>query len=82
MSLADEIRAKYTLTQDVIDEIVECITNCGRISIGVGYQYTSATNLECLNAKYKPFLIKWATDNGFNVNVVPQRNWESIRISI
>ena len=70
-TLADKIRAEYTLPQSFIDEMVECISNCGRIGTFCTHNATSGFNGEWFPMKYKPILIKWAEDNGFNVTTKP-----------
>ena len=68
MSLADEIRSQFTLPQSAIDEIVECIRNCGKIKILCTRKSSSNVNLEWLDMRCKSSLIKWAEENGFYVN--------------
>ena len=72
MSLADEIRNQFKLPQSAIDEIVECIKNCGRIKVLCTRKSSSNTNLEWLDMRCKPSLIQWAQENGFYVN-----EWEN-----
>lgn len=67
MSLADEIRNQFKLPQSAIDEIVECIHNCGRIRILCTHKSSSNVNLEWLDMRCKSSLIKWAEENGFYV---------------
>lgn len=66
--LADEIRNQFTLPQSAIDEIVECIKNCGRIKVLCTRKSSSNTNLEWLDMRCKTSLIQWAQENGFYVN--------------
>ena len=68
MSLADEIRNQFNLPQSTIDEIVECIRNCGRIKILCTRKSSSNVKLEWLDMRCKSSLIKWAEENGFYVN--------------
>ena len=68
MNLADEIRNQFNLPQSAIDEIVECIRNCGKIKILCTRKSSSNANLEWLDMRCKSSLIKWAEENGFYVN--------------
>jgi hypothetical protein len=68
MSLANEIRNQFNLPLSTFETIVECIRNCGRIKILCTRKSSSNADLEWLDMRCKPSLIKWAQENGFYVN--------------
>lgn len=82
MSLAGEIRNQFKLPQSTIDEIVECIKNCGRIKVLCTRKSSSNTNLEWLDMRCKSSLIKWAEENGFYVNERDNQQGVVVEITI
>jgi hypothetical protein len=70
------------LPQSTIDEIVECIRNCGKIKVLCTRKSSSNTNLEWLDMRCKSSLIKWAEENGFYVNEWDNQQGVVVEITI
>lgn len=66
MELANEIRGKFIIHENLMNYFIEKLKSNGRLSI-ICDKHIGSTGRTAIPLVYESYLTKWAYDNGFNV---------------